>query len=440
MDFVFVFFFVLWFVLSLARFRLTVSILPFAFLLYMVKFQLFGIPFNVVEMMVYVSFLAYVLLNIKKLEQSKKILKKEWVLSLLLFLLAAIFSLLIVPENMQVWGEMVETKRRALGVFKGWIVMPLLFFIMWYSVVRWEKKNWYLGMRLYVISALVLSFSAFYQVLTSKYIHYLEDRASGPFTNANYLSLYLGPAFVFLLIYLMKKWKKIPKLEITLSVLSLLILALAIYFSKSYACWLAILGVFAIYFLFQIKKFNLRSVGVVLGTLILVCVLFLTQVGTQKFDRLIGASSSARMEVWKVSRNFIKEDPILGIGLWQFEPQYKLKAAEILGKRPQELSMLHPHNIFLAFWLNTGILGLFAFLWLLAVCFWKLKKSKSPEVVISCIMLFYIVLHGFFDTPFWKNDLALQFFMISGGILALAEREESRFFSRISDFFKRFLR
>lgn len=434
MNFIFVFFFILWFVLSLARFRLAISILPLAFLLYMIKFQLFGIPFTVVEMMVYLSFLAYVLLSLKKLEQVEKIGKKEWLWPLLLFLLAVIFSLLIVPENISVWGEMVETRRQALGIFKGWILMPLLFFLMWYSAVRQEKKNWYLGMRLYVISALVLSFSAFYQVFTGSYIHYLEDRASGPFTNANYLSLYLGPAFVFLLIYLIKKWKRIPALEIALSVLSLVILALAIYFSKSYACWIAIFGVFVVYFLFQIKKFSFRSVGVVLGALLLVCVLFWTQIGTQKFDRLIGVSSSARIEAWKVSLDFIKENPISGIGLWQFEPQYKLKAAEILGKRPYELSILHPHNIFLAFWLNTGILGLIAFLWFLTVCFWKLKKNKSLEVIISCAMLFYIVLHGFFDTPFWKNDLALQFFMISGGILALSESESG--FRKFINFFK----
>ena len=69
-------------------------------------------------------------------------------------------------------------------------------------------------------------------------------------------------------------------------------------------------------------------------------------------------------------------------------------------------------NLFLTFWLEAGLLGFIGF-WLL---FWNLRVNlrehkTSFEVLIMSIMI-YFLLHGLVDTPFWKNDLAVIFWLI----------------------------
>jgi hypothetical protein len=50
-----------------------------------------------------------------------------------------------------------------------------------------------------------------------------------------------------------------------------------------------------------------------------------------------------------------------GIGLGHYAEAYKEAAPVVLGKPPMEWVMIHPHNVVLAFWLNMGLLGVFAF-------------------------------------------------------------------------------
>ena len=86
--------------------------------------------------------------------------------------------------------------------------------------------------------------------------------------------------------------------------------------------------------------------------------------------------------------------------------------------------MLHPHNIFLMFWLSAGLLGLVSFLWLIAMLFSIVFRISTDDGrkrlgVICATMLLAILVHGLVDTPIWKNDLALQFWMIAGIIARL---------------------
>ncbi len=81
--------------------------------------------------------------------------------------------------------------------------------------------------------------------------------------------------------------------------------------------------------------------------------------------------------------------------------------------------MLHPHNLYLMFWLSTGVIGLVSFLWLIVLLFRTVfmieqHDGRKRMAVICAAMLVGILVHGLVDTPIWKNDLALQFWMIAG--------------------------
>jgi len=139
-------------------------------------------------------------------------------------------------------------------------------------------------------------------------------------------------------------------------------------------------------------------------------------------------SSSVRVEVYTISFNLVKDHWLTGIGLGQFPLYYQLNAVNYLGHVPFEWNMLHPHNLYVAIWLNMGLAGVISFAWILYIL---VKKSwphfrtfafhqfyETPKLRIAGFsMLLIVLVHGFLDTPFFKNDLALIFWLIAAIIL-----------------------
>ena len=76
-----------------------------------------------------------------------------------------------------------------------------------------------------------------------------------------------------------------------------------------------------------------------------------------------------------------------------------------------EWNIPHPHNIFFAFWLNAGLLGLIA---LFIFIVFTHRRFTYP-----LIAFWGLLIHGLFDTPFWKNDLSMIFWLILGAIVIL---------------------
>jgi len=129
----------------------------------------------------------------------------------------------------------------------------------------------------------------------------------------------------------------------------------------------------------------------------------------------------------------IKQHPILGTGLGTFEPNYQNELRQILKREKQQMFFActlypvpcviewvvrDPHNIILSFWLNTGLLGLLAMALLIVnkirTTFDILRKAKRDTIFknnIHQIMLgtglITLIIFGFLDVPYWKNDLAL---------------------------------
>jgi len=88
----------------------------------------------------------------------------------------------------------------------------------------------------------------------------------------------------------------------------------------------------------------------------------------------------------------------------------------------------------LTFWLETGFLGLVSLIWLLIIFYrriWQLKNLLSSQeserfnsflpIIFSGAMTTLIV-HGFFDTPYFKNDLSVLFWLIYSAALTSADR------------------
>lgn len=413
-------------------FRSWLAILPLFFPLYLVRFEVgipgFGVvPTTLLEVLMGVTAVWGIGLWIRRCVPIKAIFRRiqeeGWMSParpILLFLIVSTVSMLLVPDQtIAIDGRVIESARIAQGIWKGWIVMPIVYFLMVYWA-GFKEGEWRVTSYALLGSGVGVAIWALVQMVTGEYRTW-DGRASGPFESANYLSLYLGPLVVLALHQAICAFKKCPSVWGKAgSILGVMILALALYGTRSYAAFIAVFAGLVFYGWVGLPA--RRRIQVALGLFTGLALLTATQWSTPKFQQFLDfegrSSSTVRLEVYQVAWDMIKEHPVTGIGLGQFEVQYALRAPEVLGHAPYEWVMLHPHNLALAFWLNTGLLGLAAMVWLVAGCFWRgwrgFKKNPAAahRILLAFSLLVVILVHGLFDTPFFKNDLAYLWWLV----------------------------
>ena len=161
---------------------------------YIFRFSIVGIPTNVFEIAVLVTFIYFVvswIRNNRQFPQKYQKLKFGSIFAYLL-LLASFISIFVADD-----------RTRALGIFKGWFLVPIvLYFIIINTFDRAKIK--YLSIPLY-FSLITISFWAvlqklgvistlFYQVEDLGFADYLARfRAFGPFESPNYLAMFVVP-------------------------------------------------------------------------------------------------------------------------------------------------------------------------------------------------------------------------------------------------------
>jgi putative inorganic carbon (HCO3(-)) transporter len=132
--------------------------------------------------------------------------------------------------------------------------------------------------------------------------------------------------------------------------------------------------------------------------------------GTTFFGR------AGRLELWSATLRMLSHYPIFGAGLSGFADRI---APYWNANHPERF--IDPHNIVLNFWVETGLLGLFAFAWLLVVTFriswlgWKQSDAGWRPIFLGVLLaMVAIVVHGLVDVPYFKNDLSLLFWALAG--------------------------
>lgn len=451
-----------WFGFVLYKTHTAVMILPLLFPLYLLRIEFFDTPIYFIEGLILIAALpVFISILIGKETINKSFFSKfvdmlrsrltrkksaflDFIkspfLPITIFMFAAIVSAIIVPD---------EGYLRALGILKSWIIIPLVFFVIYYYCAK-SLKNVSVAMRAYLASALLLCFWAVYQAISGNYLT-IDQRVSGPFESANYLALYITPALVFAYVRLIQtflhkkvetagyRWR-INEKKIIYAIVSIFLFAVLI-LTQSYG---GIIGFFVaalVYLIIEKIKANIvinkRFLNKLIGFIVVFVVIAISLtaiLNIEKFKNLFEfeqhTSLATRIEIWHVGGELIKENPIVGTGLGQFEDIYIERAEELLGREPLEQKRLHSHNIFIEFWLNSGLLGLVSFIWIVVLAYCSLRKSSSPEIeklkLAMVAMLTYIIVHGIIDVPFWKNDLALVFWLIIGTIFALSKIEEKQ--------------
>jgi O-antigen ligase len=147
---------------------------------------------------------------------------------------------------------------------------------------------------------------------------------------------------------------------------------------------------------------------------------------THNFNPMSGGDK-IRVEIYKYSDILLRNNPVSGVGLGGFEDRISKISENNASFQLYAMSYaLHPHNLFLAIWLSTGIAGLVIFIFILASIFKRLFTSDSRLRSYFVAAIVAILIHGVFDTTYFKNDLAALFWLIYSGAVILGNLNEEQ--------------
>jgi len=392
--------------------------------LYLIRLKIGWIPTNLLELMIGGLFIIWLVsrIRINQVQLKKATFFLPVFLIFLGVTLATLFSVDVITSA---------------GIWKGWFIAPLLFFIVLIDNLRTKRQIRDILFALTLSGAVVALVALFYWLNNN--LTY-DGRLRAFYLSPNHLAMYLSPILIlsFYLYFCFKK--NIHKIILFIVHCSLFIV---IYLTCSYGAWLSI--AVALIFLLGValpknypSKKRRHFFYLISFFLLLVISAFFWQIPSQKFQGFLDFSYpswQSRLIIWQSAGTIIKDHSLIGIGPGMFQKYYLDEQA----KFPPylEWAVPQPHNLFLAFWLQTGLIGLIGFIWLL-ICFFRMgllqifsnypstqrlsaprsgdnrllpERSRRLFAVLIAIMI-YILIHGLVDTTYWKNDLAIIFWLI----------------------------
>ncbi len=432
---------VLFAVLVMRKLDWALYVLVFSLPSYLIRFQVFGIPMTLLEGMVLLVFAGWLVRKFKicnsrfKIQDSKFKIQnsrfaiqdsrfkiggvddfrfsifsfrtlKYFKLAIMLFVVASTVSLFVAPDL-----------RAAAGIWKAYIIEPILFLIVFVDTIRTRERVrniiWALGLSTVIpgILAIVQKFTGIW-IPNEFWAAEETRRVTSVYGYPNAIGLYFAPIITLLIGITVARLRPLFGARNIILGFIIAIGLLSVLFAQSKGAMLGIFVGTVFYAIFWKGKRMLFAGAIVLA---LIAGSMYSPAVDLKGNYTVsgGGSLEIRIQQWKETKELLKTRPVLGAGL----AGYQTRVAPFHEKDYIEI-FLYPHNIFLNFWVETGLLGLVAVVWLLALCYRLLLKPNSLQSTMFSLpvagALTALIVHGLVDVPYFKNDLAVLFWILIG--------------------------
>lgn len=376
---------------------------------FLLRAKVFDVPFTFLEVMI---LLLFVICLFKKQIDFKKIYRNYFFWPIVAILFFATVSLFVSPKIIS-----------GAGIWKAYFIEPILFWAIIVSLLRTKKQLerlfWALGISVLYLGALAIGqkFTGWGVPQAFMRVDGSVDRVVSILKYPNALGLYIGPIIVLFLGWLIAGIKNYYSVILKISVIVVGFIAIILAQSEA-AVGAVVIACFILLILYKKTRISF----LILGTVAVMTVLLLPEVREFVLTKffLQDYSGMIRRIMWKETWKMLQYRWLFGAGLSGYQYYiypYHLDTFEIYP---------YPHQIIFNFWSELGLGGLIAFIWLFIKYFWKNITAifKNPGVKIMaityiCIGL-QIIIHGLVDAPYFKNDLAVLFWIIiaSAGINA----------------------
>jgi O-antigen ligase len=379
---------------------------------YVLRFNLLKFPTDVLMVwviLVWIIFWAYLVKNklLSDYFKFKQSINKKLLVFIGLFFLAGVISLFVKGFD-----------RAKLGQFIVLFFQPIsIFFIGGYIFQKFPKSKPYLLLTTYCLLALaglyaVLQYFTLIGLPQAWWGNSVEPkRALSFFVHPNFYALWAAPLLALLIPDVAQNLKsKILNLKSILWLLG----AIGLLFSFSRAGWLGLTAAILIYLIVAADK-KIRQLVLYAFIVIVIVTVSIPNLRFRFILPFYGEKSAvSRLSLWETGIKGIKESPITGLGLTGFSRNWERLNTDL------GLPDTHnfPHNIFLDFWVETGLLGLVSFIGIAWFGIYNGFKNLQDIIKLGvALFLITMIVQGLIDNPYFKNDLAMVFWVILAMII-----------------------
>lgn len=370
-------------------------LLPWGVLGYGLRFSLGGIPSTMLEVYLFLLFLAFtVARGWTGWRDAWRELPHRWLL--LAWVVVGCFAAL--------WSPVMI---KGLGLWRAYLLEPVITLAVVHAILRTERDRAQLRLAFWTVT-IFISVWALVQFVTGWRIPSPWNvsiangrRATGPYGFPNAVALYIAPIVAYAGARCWMYREKLAGLAAGLGLFAVLA-------ARSDGGALAILGAWTLVLATIKLGRKLLAAG---GLLVIVGALLRPDLAHEVWLNLTfqGWSGKVRLIMWGETWELLEAHWFFGAGIGGYPVLFDAfrwaKFIEIFQ---------YPHQFIFTAWSEMGLPGLALFLgllWTWGARAWR-SASRFAERSIGFAPLVAVVVHGLVDVPYWKNDLAVTFFVL----------------------------
>jgi len=385
---------------------ITAACLP----LYAVRWDYGRLPTTLLENLVVATVLVYLVALWRERQLGRLLsLRTAYDIPILLLLLAGIVSLLVAKDH-----------RAALGLYKAYFIEPVVLFYVATDLLRQRDdfRTLLLGFGIGTSLFALLNIGYFIAAFVTNTVQYGAP-PSAIYTSSNEVAMFLEPPAGFATaFFLFSDQRRDRRLALAWAIC----LGVALILTFSRGAYLA-LAVFAVLTLITVRpglRRPLLAIAVVAAAFVVVTIVVAsnTPLMESRFSYVaLNYTLQTRSIIYVATWQMLTAHPILGLGLGGY--------LYVLHGFPE----IYPHDVYLAFWAELGLLGLVAFAIILGGLLWRGRRALPQAAGFERALLWGALgsfvlwgVHGIFDTPYWKNDMSVEFWLVAAIEVAAIRR------------------
>ena len=320
-------------------------------------------------------------------------------IAIALLLLSGVISVFVAKDH-----------RAALGLYRAYFIEPVALFYVAADLLRRRRdfRILLLGLGIGTSIFAAMNVGVFVAAAFDHTVHFGAP-PSAIYTSSNAVAMFLEPPAAFAIGLILFSEERRDRL-MALAWALILAVAFVLTFSRGGYLAFATFGVLTVIKVRPDLRRPLLIVGIVAAAAVLLTVVVASTTPLMKarFSYVaLNYTLQTRAAIFTATFHMIAAHPILGVGLGAYV--YKL----------HKFIEIYPHDVYLTFWVELGLLGLLAFLYILVrlgVSAWRaLSLASGFEKALLWGVVGTVVtwaVHGIVDSPYWKNDMAVEFWLV----------------------------
>jgi O-antigen ligase len=308
----------------------------------------------------------------------------------------------------------------ALGIYRAYFIEPVALFYIAVDLLRKDDdfRTVLAGLAIGTTVFAIMNLGAWVIALATVKSLADIDLGNAPkalYTSPNSVAMFLEPAVTLAAGFALYSNNKRDRTAAFIC-LPFLLASMVATLSRAGLLTLAVLALVVV---FTIRRRGLKLgllAALVVGGIAILQIPFVAKRMAHQFDPSYPYNTfEGRIQIWQDTLHMLRDHPIFGAGLRAYAIVMRPYVTT-----PKGLPELYAHNIFLSMWAEIGLLGLAAFVVLLGMLLWrgwsvfsKAEGFARPLLWGTSAAFVAITVHGLFDTPYYGNDLSVEFWILA---------------------------